>query len=86
MYSIYAAITHSNCKIISFEPSSNNLRVLTRNISINGLEERISVFANPLSNKNEKFLMMQDNEFREGGHLILMEKNLTLKGKTNNLI
>ena len=38
------ATIHSNCKIVSFEPSSNNLRILTRNISINSLEDRISVF------------------------------------------
>ena len=39
IYSIYAAIEHKNIEITSFEPSTNNLRVLSRNISINKLEK-----------------------------------------------
>ena len=42
LYSIYAAIKHSNSEVISFEPSTSNLRVLSRNISINKLEEKIN--------------------------------------------
>ena len=43
IYSIYAAIEHNNIEITSFEPSANNLRVLSRNISINKLEEKIQI-------------------------------------------
>ena len=32
LYSIYAALKHKDIQIISFEPSVNNLRVLSRNI------------------------------------------------------
>lgn len=81
LYSIYAATIHSNCKIVSFEPSSNNLRILTRNISINSLEDRISVFSNPLSDKNEKFLMMQDDNFREGAALNTYGEKFNFEGK-----
>jgi len=84
LYSIFAAITHSNCKIVSFEPSSNNLRSLTRNISINRMEDRVKVFCNPLSDKNDKFQMMQDNEFREGGALNSFGEKYNFEGKYQN--
>ncbi len=38
LYSIYAALKHSNIEIITFEPSTTNLRVLSRNIFINKLK------------------------------------------------
>ncbi len=84
LYSIYAATIHSNCTVISFEPSSNNLRVLARNIAINNLEERISIFSNPLSDKNERFLMMQDTEFREGAALNSYGEKFNFEGKSQN--
>ena len=37
LYSIYAAVKYKNLKIFSFEPSTSNLRVLSRNLSINNL-------------------------------------------------
>ena len=43
LYSIYAKIKHENIEIHSFEPSSSNLRVLSRNISINDLENKIKI-------------------------------------------
>ena len=81
LYSIYAAITHSNCQVTSFEPSSNNLRVLTRNISINNLENNIKVFTNPLTDKSKKFLMMKHNEFNEGGALNSFGEDFNFEGK-----
>ena len=69
LYSIYAALKHSNCEIISFEPSTSNLRTLSRNISINNLENRVKIFTNPLTNQTNKFLTMKENDFIEGGAL-----------------
>ena len=43
LYSIYAALKHSDIEIISFEPSTSNLRILSRNISINKLEEKMKI-------------------------------------------
>ena len=54
LFSIYAAIKHLNCEIVSFEPSTSNLRCLSRNISINNLDDRIKIFTNPLSNSDNK--------------------------------
>ena len=81
LYSVYAALTHQECSVISFEPSSNNLRVLTRNIAVNNLENSIKVFTNPLTDKSKKFLMMQHNEFNEGGALNSFGENYNFEGK-----
>ena len=66
LYSIYAALKYRNIEIISFEPSTNNLRVLSRNISINNLEEKIKINQFPLSDKTNEFASMNESEFIEG--------------------
>jgi len=81
LFSIYAAVTQPKCRVISFEPSSNNFRVLTRNISLNKLENSIRIFNNPLTDKSKKFLMMQDNEFNEGGALNSFGENFNFEGE-----
>ena len=42
LYSIYNSLKNSKSTTIAFEPSSSNLRILTRNISINNLEKKKS--------------------------------------------
>jgi FkbM family methyltransferase len=81
LYSIYAALKHNDIEIVSFEPSTSNLRVLSRNISINNLENKIKIFTNPLSNKNNKFLIMKETEFIEGGALNCFGENFNFEGK-----
>ena len=65
-YSIYAALKYRNIEVISFEPSTNNLRVISRNISINNLEEKIKINQFPLSDKINEFASMNESEFIEG--------------------
>ena len=65
-YSIYCAITHQGSQITSFEPSTNNLRILSRNIAINKLENQISIFPGALSNKPFSFLNLSETSFEEG--------------------
>ena len=55
LYSIYNTLKHPKSSTIAFEPSSSNLRVLTRNISINNLEKNIKVVTTPLTNKKKYF-------------------------------
>ena len=81
LYSIYAALKHSNCEIVSFEPSTSNLRTLSRNISINNLEDRIKIFTNPLSNKTDRFLKMKEGQFVEGGALNSFGEDYNFEGK-----
>jgi len=81
LYSIYAALKHSNCEIVSFEPSTSNLRTLSRNISINNLEDRIKIFTSPLSNKTDRFLKMKEGQFVEGGALNSFGEEYNFEGK-----
>ena len=69
LYSIYNSIKHSKSTTIAFEPSSSNLRVLTRNIFINNLEKKIKVLPMPLTNKANTFQDMYEGNFIEGGEL-----------------
>ena len=66
IYSIYAATKHKNIDVVSFEPSTNNLRILSRNISINNLENTIKINQFPLSDKENCYELMNDSEFIEG--------------------
>ena len=49
LYSIYAAKRHDDIEVYSFEPSVFNLELLCRNISENGLSEKITVVPAALS-------------------------------------
>ena len=69
LYSIYNSLKNNNSQTVSFEPSTSNLRVLSRNISINNLENKIQIVPIPLTNKTNQFLMMKEGEFCEGGAL-----------------
>ena len=81
IYSIYAAIEHKNIEITSFEPSTNNLRVLSRNISINKLEKKIQINQLPLSNKKNQYLLMRESSFIQGGALNSFHEKTNFEGK-----
>lgn len=68
IYSIYAS-SKKNLNIFAFEPSTSNLRVLSRNISINNLEKKISIVPFALSNVVDNFLNLNESQFIEGGAL-----------------
>ena len=44
IYSVYASILHKNIDTIAFEPSVFNLEILSKNIYINNLYDRISIY------------------------------------------
>ena len=76
LYSIYAALKYSDIEIISFEPSTSNLRTLSRNISINKLEEKIKIHQLALSKDQNQYLMFEESEFIEGSALNSFGGNL----------
>lgn len=84
LYSIYNAIKNDKSTTYAFEPSTSNLRVLSRNISINNLEQKIKIFTNPLTDKSNEFLLMQENDFYEGGALNTFGENFNFEGKKKN--
>ena len=81
LYSIYNALINKNSTTISFEPSSSNLRVLTRNIYINNLEQNIKVIPTPLTNKANIFEEMNESKFVEGGALSTFGEKIDFQGK-----
>ena len=80
LYSIYAALKYQNIDVTTFEPSTSNLQTLSRNISINKLNEKIKIFQIPLTNKNNTFLMMKESQFEEGGALHVFGENFDFEG------
>jgi FkbM family methyltransferase len=67
LYSIYSSVTYKNkINIVTFEPSTNNLRILSRNISINKLYKNISINQMPLGSAVNEYIKFQDNNFNEG--------------------
>lgn len=84
LYSIYAAQRHENIKIQSFEPSTNNLRILSRNISINNLSDKININQIPLTNKKSFFSEMYDSEFIEGWSMSSYGNKINFEGKKLN--
>ena len=82
LYSSYAALKHKNkIKVIAFEPSSSNLRVLTRNISINNLSNTIIINQIALTDKKNVFLDMNEPEFIEGSSLNSFGESFNFEGK-----
>lgn len=69
LYSIYNSLKNKNSITVCFEPSTSNLRILSRNISINNFEKKIKIFPIPLTNKENCFFFMNESEFKEGGSL-----------------
>ena len=68
LYSIYNSLKNPKSTTIAFEPSSSNLRVLTRNISINNLEKNI-------------FQEMKEGQFIEGGAMNSFGEKFDFEGK-----
>ena len=81
LYSIYNSLKNPKSTTIAFEPSSSNLRVLTRNISINNLEKNIKVVSMPLTNKKTIFQEMKEGQFIEGGAMNSFGEKFDFEGK-----
>lgn len=84
IYSIYAATTLENIEVISFEPSTSNLRILSRNISINNLNNKIKIFHLPLGEDKNKFVKFSERKFNEGESHNSIDENIDFEGKKLN--
>ena len=81
IYSIYAAVIHKNIEVISFEPSTSNLRTLSRNISINNLSKKIKIIPLALNEKTNIFKNITETNFIEGGALNVFGEKFDYNGK-----
>lgn len=84
LYSCYAA-KKKNCKVIAFEPSPLNLELLSKNIFINNLIDKITIFSMPLSNSiKESKMKMSSTDL--GGALSTFGEDYGHDGKDINSI
>ena len=81
LYSIYAAVKFKDIEIISFEPSTSNTRTLSRNISINNLENKISIFPIALSDEENIISYFNETTFSEGGSISNFNSDIDYKGE-----
>ena len=81
IYSIYAARIYKNLEIVSFEPSTSNLRILSRNISINNLENDIKIIPFALNRNKNTFNIIKESKFVEGGALNTFGEMFDYSGK-----
>jgi FkbM family methyltransferase len=82
LYSLYAAIKHQNIEVISFEPSVNNLRILSRNIYKNELCDKIKIFQLPLAEHENIFSSMNEMEFMEGWSMSTFGESKNFEGSS----
>ena len=84
LYSVYAAVKFKHIEVISFEPSTSNTRTLSRNISINDLEDKISIFPLALSDKENIISYFNETRFSEGGSISNFNSKIDYRGETVN--
>jgi len=81
LYSIYAAVKFKDIKIISFEPSTSNTRTLSRNLSINNLESKISIFPLALSDNENIISYFNETRFSEGSSFSNFNSDIDYRGE-----
>lgn len=82
LYSVYAA-KKKKSKVYSFEPSTSNLRILSRNIYINNLSSQIFILPIALnSQKSLNFSLIKESIFQEGGAENSFSVDYDWEGKT----
>ncbi len=81
LFSIYACSKHKNIKVYSFEPSFNNLVILSRNIDMNNLSKKIFICQFPLSKYQNRILSFKESQFEEGTSLNVFNEDFDFEGK-----
>lgn len=81
LYSIYAATKFPNYNIVSFEPSFNNLKVLSENIFKNNFQNQIKIFQIGLSDLKNSFQILNESSLLEGGAHNNLGDNIDFQGK-----
>lgn len=66
-FSIFSS-KFKNSDVVSFEPSTSNLRILSRNVFLNDLQDKIKIMPILLNDKNG-FNLFGENKFIEGSAL-----------------
>ena len=86
LYSIYGAIKKDKLKVIAFEPSTLNLNLLSKNISINNLSDKIIINQIGLTDSPNKFILFNESSPYEGSADSSFGVNFNFEGKKLNVI
>lgn len=84
VYSIFCASHKSKTKIITFECSPSSVLAISKNISLNNFENRISIFQLGLSNISNSFLMLKEDKDSLGDQFNSLGKNFDFENKKIN--
>ncbi|MBU6407196.1 MAG: FkbM family methyltransferase [Alphaproteobacteria bacterium] len=68
VYAIYAA--KRGIRVLAFEPAAATLAVLTRNIELNGVSDRVAAYGVALSNQTKLDALYMDAARTEPGHAV----------------
>ena len=82
LYSIYHSVLNKG-KVIAFEPSFFNLKLLAKNININSTQDFITVITTPLTSHNSANNFKYEDD-TEGGALSAFGVNFGYDGKSIN--
>ncbi len=69
IYSIFAGLKKNKLKVFAFEPSALNFALLSRNIYINNLSNRVSIIQLPLGKKFLELSSISEGFLEEGGSM-----------------
>ena len=75
LYSLYYAKKFIGSKIVSFECAPKNLKLLSLNVSINQLSDRVFIVPNPLSDKTQ-FGQIYEDDLSEGASSTAFESKV----------
>tara|TARA_Y100000816_G_scaffold292350_1_gene287145 strand:+ start:2711 stop:3547 length:837 start_codon:yes stop_codon:yes gene_type:complete len=81
LYSLYSAKKFRNIEVFAFEPSTQNLNILSRNIYINNLQKKISICPFAVSNDENLFLEFKESSLIEGSALSAFGVNYDQENK-----
>lgn len=68
LYAIYAA--KRGVRVLAFEPAASTLAVLTRNIELNGVSDRVAAYGIALSDQTKLDALYMDSARTEPGHAV----------------
>jgi len=83
LYSIFCTLHKDKVKVIAFECSPSAVLAISKNISLNKFESRISIFQLGLANKNS-FLMLKEDRDSLGDQFNSLGKDFDFKNQTTN--
>tara|TARA_Y100000590_G_scaffold387673_1_gene461435 strand:- start:69 stop:941 length:873 start_codon:yes stop_codon:yes gene_type:complete len=84
VFSIFCASHKVKTKIVAFECSPSAVLAISKNISLNNFENRISIFQLGLSNKKNSFLMLKEDKDSLGDQFNSLGKDFDFENQKIN--